>query len=472
MSNTLQYLDYEGLKYYDKKLKESLKDYMPEDGVDGKDGLTPTIGSDGYWYIGDKKTEYKAAGKDGVDGAPGKDGAPGQDGKDGVNGRDGASITITSTNKVDGVTTVTFSDGSTININDGAAGKDGVDGDLSDAYEQGADIVIADTDSNGKKNIKVGLSKDFTVVKGLGQYTQGQRIPAGTTLYEIVEKLLGGKLIAAIKSQPSATYSYSPTYSKEYEVGTTVNASITVTPKATGSYTKYNGTTASTSTTTHNVSKNVPASFNGSLTTTQKLQAECVIDSVTVDAKNSDDTTTSLTISQSGSTKSSQIVLTPLMKMFIHKGALSITANGEIDRDILTAQNLVKAGSTITYTNSKGLLDNGYVYFFVPASGALTESCAADKKWRLFADTSKDNGPKDSSKAPITGFEKLTTTGTSAGTPVIVKIKDASETLRDYHVYRFVTGVSTGLGATEVNLQFDYVSTSTAETDGMSYFSI
>ena len=327
MSNTLQYLDYEGLKYYDKKLKESLKDYMPEDGVDGKDGLTPTIGSDGYWYIGDKKTEYKAA------------------------------------------------------------GKDGVDGDLSDAYEQGADIVIADTDSNGKKNIKVGLSKDFTVVKGLGQYTQGQRIPAGTTLYEIVEKLLGGKLIAAIKSQPSATYSYSPTYSKEYEVGTTVNASITVTPKVTGSYTKYNGTTASTPTTTHNVSKNVPASFNGRLTTTQKLQAECVIDSVTVDAKNSDDTTTSLTISQSGSTKSSQIVLTPLMKMFIHKGALSITANGEIDRDILTAQNLVKAGSTITYTNSKGLLDNGYVYFFVPASGALTESCAADKKWRLFADT-------------------------------------------------------------------------------------
>ena len=268
MSNTLQYLDYEGLKYYDKKLKESLKDYMPKDGVDGvdgQDGLTPTIGSDGYWYIGDEKTEYKAAGKDGVDGAPGQDG---QDGKDGVDGQDGTSITITSTNKVDGVTTVTFSDGSTININDGAAGKDGVDGDLSDAYEQGADIVIEDTDKNGKKNIKVGLSQDFTVVKGLGQYTQGQTIKAGTTLYEIVEKLLGGKLLAAVKSQPSATYSYSPSSSKEYEVGTIVNASITVTPKANGSYTEYNGTTASTPTTTHNVSKNVPASFDGSLTST------------------------------------------------------------------------------------------------------------------------------------------------------------------------------------------------------------
>lgn len=34
MSNTLRYLDYEGLKYYDQKLKASLKDYMPEEGKD------------------------------------------------------------------------------------------------------------------------------------------------------------------------------------------------------------------------------------------------------------------------------------------------------------------------------------------------------------------------------------------------------------------------------------------------------
>lgn len=439
MSDLKQFLDWEGLKYYDEKIKDFIGD------------RTCSIGEDGYWYIGGEKTEYMAAGQDGND------------------GQDGTSVTITSTNKENGVTTVTFSDGSTININDGAAG---VDGDLTDAYEQGADIVIEDIDGDGKKNIKVGLSKDFTVVKGLGQYTQGQTIPAGTTLYEIVEKLLGGKLLAAITGQPSASYSYSPTASKEYEVGETVSASITVTPKANGSYTEYEGTTAKTVTTTHTVSKNVPASFEGSLITTQTLQANCTINSQTVTAKNSDGTTTSLTISQTGSKTSNKIVLTPLMKMFIYKGSLSIPSDYEIDRDILTAQNLIKANSTIKYTNSKGLLDNAYVYFFVPASGALAESCATDKKWRLFADTSDDNGPKDKSGAPITGFEKLTADGTAAGAPVIVKIKDASEALRDYHVYRFKTDVSTGLGSTEVNLQFDYVSTSTAETTGISYFSI
>ena len=445
MSNTLQYLDYEGLKYYDKKLKENLKSYMPEDGVDGKDGLTPHIGDNGNWWIGETDTNIPATGATGATGVDGKDGLTPYIGD---NGNWWIGTTDTGVK---------------------AAGKDG---DLSDSYEQGADIIISDTDSNNKMNISVGLSQPFTVVKGLGQYTQGQTIPAGTTLYQIVEKLLGGKLLAAVKSQPSATYTYSPTSSKEYEVGTTVDTSITVTPNAKGSYTEYEGTTAKTVTTSHNVSKNDAAAFNGSLTTTQTLQAFCTIDSVTVAGKNSDNTTTSLTISQSGSTSSSKIVLTPRMKMFIHKGNLSITSNGEIVRSTLTEQDLVKAGTTIKYTNSKGLLDNGYVYFFVPATGALTESCAVDKKWRLYADTSADNGPKDKSGAPITGFEKLTSDGTANGTPVIVKIKDASETLRNYHVYRFKTDASVGLGSTEVNLQFDYVSTSTAETSGMSYFSI
>ena len=95
MSNTLQYLDYEGLKYYDKKLKESLKEYMP------KDGSTPTIGANGNWYIDGEDTGVKAEGATGATGAT------------------GASVTITSNSKVDGVTTVTFSDGNTIKINDG-----------------------------------------------------------------------------------------------------------------------------------------------------------------------------------------------------------------------------------------------------------------------------------------------------------------------------------------------------------------
>lgn len=188
MSNTLQYLDYEGLKYYDKKLKESLKDYMPEDGVDGKDGLTPTIGSDGYWYIGDKKTDYKAAGKDGVDGAP---------------GQDGASVTITSNSKVDGVTTVKFSDGNTIEINDG-----------EDA--DGADLQLGE---EIKTNVVCGA---------LGK---GVTLGANLTLADIVKLLTTTVYKPSTKNAPSASLTMKNQLGNNYasvvEIGTTINPILT-----------------------------------------------------------------------------------------------------------------------------------------------------------------------------------------------------------------------------------------------------
>ncbi len=96
------------------------------DGEDGKDGLTPYIGENGNWWIGETDTGIKASavdgedgkdgadGKDGVDGEDGKDGAPGKDGVDGEDGKDGAP----GKDGVDG------EDGK-----DGADGKDGVDGE-------------------------------------------------------------------------------------------------------------------------------------------------------------------------------------------------------------------------------------------------------------------------------------------------------------------------------------------------------
>ncbi len=61
-------------------------------GQDGKDGITPTIGENGNWYLGDEDTGKPsrgatgAPGKDGENGAPGKDGAPGADGAPGKDG--------------------------------------------------------------------------------------------------------------------------------------------------------------------------------------------------------------------------------------------------------------------------------------------------------------------------------------------------------------------------------------------------
>lgn len=83
-------------------------------GKDGSDGLTPYIGENGNWWIGETDTGIAAtgpAGKDGQDGAvgpAGKDGKDGQDGAPGEPGKDGR---------------------------DGAPGKDGADGYTPVKYE-------------------------------------------------------------------------------------------------------------------------------------------------------------------------------------------------------------------------------------------------------------------------------------------------------------------------------------------------
>ena len=64
-----------------------LKANPPGTVSDGKDGITPTIGKNGNWYLGSTDTGKPSRGADGTPGAtgaPGKDGAPGADGKDGI----------------------------------------------------------------------------------------------------------------------------------------------------------------------------------------------------------------------------------------------------------------------------------------------------------------------------------------------------------------------------------------------------
>lgn len=47
----------------------------------GKDGLTPTIGENGDWFVGDEDTGKPSRGEKGNDGDPGQQGEPGKDGK-------------------------------------------------------------------------------------------------------------------------------------------------------------------------------------------------------------------------------------------------------------------------------------------------------------------------------------------------------------------------------------------------------
>ncbi len=68
-------------------VEDYLKANPPGTVSDGKDGITPTIGKNGNWYLGSTDTGNPSRGADGTPGAtgaPGKDGAPGADGKDGI----------------------------------------------------------------------------------------------------------------------------------------------------------------------------------------------------------------------------------------------------------------------------------------------------------------------------------------------------------------------------------------------------
>lgn len=105
-----------------------------KDGKDGADGITPTIGNNGNWYLGETDTGKPSRGATGEQGPAGKDGADGKDGTNGINGTNGAdgyspiatvtksgsTATISITDK-NGTTTTTVSDGT-----NGTNGQDGV----------------------------------------------------------------------------------------------------------------------------------------------------------------------------------------------------------------------------------------------------------------------------------------------------------------------------------------------------------
>lgn len=69
-----------------------LKGDKGDTGESGADGITPHIGSNGNWYIGDTDTGVQAQGE------PGKDG---QDGQPGADGKDGADYVLTDADKTE-----------------------------------------------------------------------------------------------------------------------------------------------------------------------------------------------------------------------------------------------------------------------------------------------------------------------------------------------------------------------------------
>lgn len=122
-------------------------------GSDGTDGITPTIGDNGNWYLGETDTGKPSRG---IQGETGATGASGSDGVDGI------SPTVT-TSKSGSVTTLTITDKNgehTATINDGQNGTNGRDGYVQ--YTAGENITIENnviSATGGSDSITMGLIK-------------------------------------------------------------------------------------------------------------------------------------------------------------------------------------------------------------------------------------------------------------------------------------------------------------------------
>ena len=147
----------------------ALSDLKGEDGKDGTDGqngddgITPHIGTDGYWYIGDTNTNVKAEGTDGQDGTNGTDGVSPHIGSDGYwyVGDTNTNVKAKGTDGEDGITPHIGENGNWFigdqDTNVKAEGQDGTDGVTPHVGDNGH-WYIGDVDTNVKAEGTDGLS--------------------------------------------------------------------------------------------------------------------------------------------------------------------------------------------------------------------------------------------------------------------------------------------------------------------------
>lgn len=117
-------------------------------GADGKDGLTPYIGENGNWWIGETDTGVSVTTK-------------GDKGDPGANGKDGIGIAKTEVNK-DGELIVTYTDNAIANLGKvtGVAGRDGSDG---------VSIANAEINENGELVLLYSDGRKVVLGKVVGQ---------------------------------------------------------------------------------------------------------------------------------------------------------------------------------------------------------------------------------------------------------------------------------------------------------------
>ena len=154
------------------EVQRIVEDYLKANplgtGADGKDGITPTIGKNGNWYLGSTDTGKPSRGADGTPGAtgaPGKDGAPGADGKDGITPTIGKNgnwyLGSTDTGKpsrgAGGTPGAAGAPGK-----DGAPGADGKDG-ITPAIGENGNWYLGNTDTGKPSRGENGAVPDIQI---------------------------------------------------------------------------------------------------------------------------------------------------------------------------------------------------------------------------------------------------------------------------------------------------------------------
>lgn len=141
-----------------------------KDGEDGNDGITPHIGNNGNWFIGNTDTgkpSRGADGKDGEDGAQGEQGIQGVQGEKGDKGDTGANG-VSATHSWNGtVLTVTSASGTSsadLKGDKGDTGAQGIQGEKGATGEKGDKGDKGDTGATGASGKDGADGKDGTSV--------------------------------------------------------------------------------------------------------------------------------------------------------------------------------------------------------------------------------------------------------------------------------------------------------------------
>lgn len=154
-------------------------------GKDGEDGITPTIGANGNWFLGDTDTgkpSRGATGATGATGSPGKDGVDGSPGKDGADGTSVTVASVTESTADGGSNVVKFSDGKSVTIKNGSKGSTGATGATGPAGPTGATGPKGDkgdtgaTGATGPAGATGAKGADgYTPVKGTDYWTEADK---------------------------------------------------------------------------------------------------------------------------------------------------------------------------------------------------------------------------------------------------------------------------------------------------------